>query len=109
MVASFPLLFRSAFVEEYPTVIASTSSAPGITGGLGTGMSKYRHPTPTIKLITTPITSFTIYFSKIKKNERLANCVLLLTIRSLCQCHAAPLLAEVTWNRELWESRVSIS
>ena len=39
-------------------VIASTNTAPGITGGLGTGISKYRHPTPTTKLTKTPIRSF---------------------------------------------------
>jgi hypothetical protein len=45
-------------------VIASTSSAPGITGGLGTGMSKNRHPAPTMKLTATPIMSFTSYYSR---------------------------------------------
>jgi hypothetical protein len=39
-------------------VIASTNSAPGITGGLGTGISKYRHPAPTTRLTTTPIKNF---------------------------------------------------
>jgi hypothetical protein len=58
VVATFPLRLRRAFVEEYPMVIASTKSAPGITGGLGTGMSKYRQPKPTTKLTTTPIKNF---------------------------------------------------
>jgi hypothetical protein len=31
---------RARSVAEYPNVIATTSSAPGNTGGLGTGMSK---------------------------------------------------------------------
>ena len=38
--------------------IASTISAPGITGGLAAGMSKYRHPAPIRKLNTKPITIF---------------------------------------------------
>ncbi len=58
VVARFPLRLRTALVDEYPIVIASTNKAPGISGGLGTGMSKYRHPRPTIKLTTTPMKSF---------------------------------------------------
>jgi hypothetical protein len=45
-------------VDEYPIVIANTSKAPGMTGGLPTGMSKNRHPTPTAKLIKRPSSNF---------------------------------------------------
>ena len=58
VVAGLFLRFRKVSVDEYPSVIASTRSAPGITGGLPTGMSKQRHPTPTAKLISKPIRSF---------------------------------------------------
>ena len=50
--------FKRVFAEEYPKVIASTKRAPGITGGLPTGMSKYRQNTPTAKLMARPIANF---------------------------------------------------
>jgi hypothetical protein len=52
---SFRIKTRSI---EVPNVIASTISAPGITGGLAAGMSKYRHPAPIKKLKTKPIRIF---------------------------------------------------
>ena len=42
VVATLFLRLRMALVEEYPTVIARTRSAPGITGGLGTGAHERR-------------------------------------------------------------------
>jgi hypothetical protein len=48
-------------MEAYPSVMASTISAPGTTGGLAAGISKYRQPAPIMKLSTKPITIFTIF------------------------------------------------
>jgi hypothetical protein len=39
-------------------VMASTSRAPGMRAGLGTGISKNRQPPPTAKLIARPMTNF---------------------------------------------------
>ena len=59
------LRFKRVFAEEYPKVIASTKRAPGITGGLPTGMSKYRQNTPTAKLMARPIANFMSFLREV--------------------------------------------
>jgi hypothetical protein len=61
VVASLFLRLSIVSVDAYPIVIARTKSAPGMTAGLPTGMSKYRHPTPTAKLIARPTMNFMDY------------------------------------------------
>jgi hypothetical protein len=57
VVAKLPRRLSTAFVDEYPIVIATTNKAPGNTAGLPTGISKYRQPTPTAKLTKRPMTN----------------------------------------------------
>jgi hypothetical protein len=57
VVAKLLRRLSTAFVEEYPIVIATTNKAPGNTAGLPTGISKYRQPTPTAKLTKRPMTN----------------------------------------------------
>jgi hypothetical protein len=58
VVAGRFLRFRNVLVDEYPSVMASTNNAPGMTGGLPTGMSNQRQPTPTAKLMISPSKNF---------------------------------------------------
>lgn len=54
VVDALALRVNTRSVAEYPKVIATTRNAPGSTGGLGTGRSKYRQPAPTKRATIAP-------------------------------------------------------
>jgi hypothetical protein len=74
LVATLLRRLSTAFVDEYPIVIATTNKAPGNTAGLPTGMSKYRQPTPTAKLTKRPMTNLIrLHLYPILRSQRRSN------------------------------------
>jgi hypothetical protein len=58
LVADLFRRLRIVLVDEYPIVMATTRSAPGIAEGLPTGISNHRQATPMQKLMARPMTNF---------------------------------------------------